>query len=56
MERDFADVGPDDKPRLTAYGEKCLVVMKSCDGDVPDFDGCQDARLLYMRGAVGCWA
>jgi hypothetical protein len=29
----------DGKPRLTAYGEKCFVVMESGDGEVPKLDG-----------------
>jgi hypothetical protein len=28
----------DCKPRLTAYGEKCFVVMESGDGEVPELD------------------
>jgi hypothetical protein len=28
----------DDGPRLTAYGEKCFVVMESGDGQVPELN------------------
>ena len=30
----IAEMG-DDGPRLTAYGERCFVVMESGDGEVP---------------------
>ena len=28
----------DDAPRLTAYGEKCFVILESGDGEVPELD------------------
>jgi hypothetical protein len=38
MELDIVEVGPDAKPQLTAYGEKCFVVMESDDGEVPELE------------------
>ena len=28
----------DNEPRLTAYGEKCFVILESGDGEVPELD------------------
>jgi hypothetical protein len=36
MELGIAEVGPDAKPQLTAYGERCFAVMESGDGEVPE--------------------
>jgi hypothetical protein len=34
----IVELGRDGKPRLTAYGEKCFVVMESGDGVVPELE------------------
>jgi hypothetical protein len=37
FELGIAEMGSDG-PRLTAYGEKCFVVMESGDGEVPELE------------------